>query len=97
MEQFFAQNPAIAYIIVIGLFSLCVWLIKLGVNDHLTKIQKNESDIKDVEKRTFELENNFNSEIQLVRKEANINHNELKDLLSDVKVELARIAGQNNQ
>lgn len=86
MEKFLAENPAVAYITIVGLFSLIFWLIKLAIKDTLDKIKGHET-------RMDNIEFNYKDEFKKVREQANDRHLELLGVLSETREEIAELKG----
>lgn len=89
MEKFLAENPAVAYFTIGGLFSLIFWLIKLAVKDTLDKIANHD-------KRMDDIEFNYKDEFKKVREQAGDRHLEVLGVLTEVKIEIAELKGNNN-
>lgn len=98
MESFFSQYPGVAYTVVIGLLTLIGYMLKLAFNDYRESKKETNKKIEAVELRQDEMENNYKDEFKLVRKEQNDNHSETKDILTELKVQVASIVTKiNNQ
>lgn len=90
MEKFLAENPGVAYFTIGGLFTLIFWLIKLAVKDTLNKIAEHD-------KRMDDIEFNYKDEFKRVREGANDKHLEILGVLTEVRIEIAELKGNNQK
>lgn len=90
MEHFFSQYPEVAYAFVAALFGIIAWLIQIGIKDNAEKIRKQEE-------RIDTIENNYKDEFKKIKVDANEKHLEILGILTEVRIEIAQLKGNNIQ
>jgi len=89
MEQFLIDHPAVGYILILGLLSIIAWLVKMAISNQLKRMDSHSN-------RMDGIETNYKDEFKKIRMEANDRHLEVLGVLTEVRVEIAELKGNNH-
>lgn len=87
MDNFFMQHPAIAYVLIGLLIGLVGYLVRQLITD-------NKAELKQVAKKTEEIEKNYLHRFEDIKSITEKNHREILFLIEGLNIKLATITEQ---